>query len=52
MKWSKPKCDAWSNNYTITAKKYIDSYNYMLPNFTVAKRRASWFVENGYGQND
>lgn len=34
------------------AKRYIDLYNYMLPNFNEAKRRASWFVENGYGQND
>lgn len=34
------------------AKRYIDSYNYMLPNFNAAKRRASWFIENGYGQND
>lgn len=34
------------------AERYIDSYNSMLSNFNDAKRRASWFVENGYGQND
>lgn len=34
------------------AERYIDLYNYMLPNFNDAKRRASWFIENGYGQND
>lgn len=34
------------------AERYIDSYNCMLPSFNDAKRRASWFVENGYGQND
>lgn len=32
------------------AERYIDLYNDMLPNFNDAKRRASWFVENGYGQ--
>lgn len=62
MKWSKPKCDAWSSNYTITAKKkgikaevnYVGKSYYFFLTFkdNDAKRRASWFVENGYGQND
>lgn len=30
MKWSKPKCDAWSSNYTITAKKKGIKYEVYL----------------------
>lgn len=36
----------WDDTYA-----EIGMYN-MLPNFNDAKRRASWFIENGYGQND
>lgn len=40
----------WCENYL--AQKYIDEYNNILARLGTAKRRASWFVENGYGQND
>jgi len=39
----------WCEEYL--ASIYIKTYNEMINNLDTAKRRASWFVENGYGEN-
>ena len=39
-------CEEW------LAQRYIESYNDMLARLETTKRRAEWFLENGYGNMD